>query len=676
MAGDPHAGPSNLRRLQADGAAQPASGPPEAQRFEQWSAGARITELEERDGEGNERREERLPVQGPPSGDHQAGLLSQQRFRVEAAARPISSLLEGIRNEQWWAGARGMGSEGRDEDREKRGGEMLPLAGCKELEGAKIAGKEMREGDVAEWGASTSGVHLRGEEGAWEMGDAKVGPFGPQHSSREETREGFVAVWGGNAASSTADERYVEGVRLLEGMNINFLERPLNKRRDERRDGAGMGGNLDSDSAGARRVEGDGELEDSKAGLLEQLHRGYDSVGEEEQEEANLVQLDLNHTPMWEALGVASGAATMGELRRTHAVRRPPEGLHSDDEQGQEEQQMLAQRQQQPCTEQQVEQQAERQPDGQGQLPVGVAQPRIEVRRGWEAHGATALLMKAVAPGEKVGVSGGGGGGGGRFQQLLPRNISMIQCSSSGQSSSLAGSNVHQNPSHSAGGSSSHPVRKRKRQKGCDEGGEMRETGKVLEGAEKKEKEKSASKNRRRIKDNSRDSSGKNITDNLPGKKKEEAFRCLVNNEVAARLAMKEGEGGVMGESGGAEGGRDHPGVKSGGEEGGSCGTGWTEERGVRQAGGFERGKEEPGVVSGGSADSAGIGALQKSRRKPGPDRKSGPVTKACVDSRVRECNVFCSSALFDQRLFYAYDSVRCTEDLTEGFNSKHELSM
>ena len=350
MAGDPHAGPSNLRRLQADGAAQPASGPPEAQRFEQWSAGARITELEERDGEGNERREERLPVQGPPSGDHQAGLLSQQRFRVEAAARPISSLLEGIRNEQWWAGARGMGSEGRDEDREKRGGEMLPLAGCKELEGAKIAGKEMREGDVAEWGASTSGVHLRGEEGAWEMGDAKVGPFGPQHSSREETREGFVAVWGGNAASSTADERYVEGVRLLEGMNINFLERPLNKRRDERRDGAGMGGNLDSDSAGARRVEGDGELEDSKAGLLEQLHRGYDSVGEEEQEEANLVQLDLNHTPMWEALGVASGAATMGELRRTHAVRRPPEGLHSDDEQGQEEQQMLAQRQQQPCT--------------------------------------------------------------------------------------------------------------------------------------------------------------------------------------------------------------------------------------------------------------------------------------------------------------------------------------
>ena len=227
----------------------------------------------------------------------------------------------------------------------------------------------------------------------------------------------------------------------------------------------------------------------------------------------------------------------------------------------------------------------------------------------------------------------------------------MIRCSSSGQSSSLAGSNVIPNPSHSAGGSSSHPVRKRKRQEGFNEGGEKRETGRVQEGAEKKENARSASKIRRRSKVNSRGSSGRKNSGNDLLKTEEETFKGLVNDEVAARLAMKEEEGGVMGESGVAEGGCDHLGVKSGGEEGGNCGTFWTEERGVRQAGRSKRGKEEPGVVSRGSADNAGIGALQKSRRKPGPDRKSGPVTKACVDSRVRECN--CSSASFNPKYYF-----------------------
>ena len=117
----------------------------------------------------------------------------------------------------------------------------------------------------------------------------------------------------------------------------------------------------------------------------------------------------------------------------------------------------------------------------------------------------------------------------------------------------------------------------------------------------------------------------------------EGASRGLVNDEVTARMARKEGEGGGMGEGEGVESEHDLPSGAFGDEEGGSCGTGWTEERGVRQVGVFERGDEEPWVVSRWSSDSAAIGTLQKARRKPGPDRKNGPVTKACVDSRVRE---------------------------------------
>ena len=659
MAGDSHAGPSNLPCHQAEGAAQPASGPPEAQTFEQWSAGAKITMLEERDGESNERTGESLPVSGPLGmpGDHQADLLSQHHRLVQAAARPVSSLLEGLRFDQWWAGAISMEAEGRDEVREKTREEMPPPAGCKDLREEKSAGKVMRKRDRIKSGGIMSGVHLRNEGllgGAWKSGDAKVGPFGPQHSSREENREGVVATWGGSAASGAASARHVEGVRLLDGMEVDFLERPLNRGRDEMRVWAGMGGNRGSDSAAVRRAEGGGQLENSEA------VRGKNSVGEEEKEEVNLRQLDLNHAPMWEALGVASGATTVEQLQMTYAVNRLAEGVQWAEQQGQEEQQVSAERQEKVGQQLHVQQQvqAERRLDGHllaqqhVQHLLEATQNRFEMHGGsgtsaGAALGAVAAVMTgAGAPGDEVGVSGVGGGGGGRSQQLLQWSIGLGRFSSSSQSRFLAGSGLNPNPSNSADKRSNHPVRRRKQQTGSNGGGggrRSRTEGKV---AEKREhnKERIASKIRRKSKDISRGGSSE-ITSNGPGKRGEEAFRGFVNDEVAASLAMKEGEGGVMGEIGGVGGGRDHPGVKSGGEEGGSCGTGWTEERGVRQAGGSKRGREEPGVVSGGSADSAEIGALQKARRKPGPDRKSRPLTKVCVDSRVRECNVCTYSA-------------------------------
>ena len=161
MAGDSHAGPSNLPCHQAEGAAQPASGPPEAQTFKQWLAGAKITMLEERDGESNERTGESLPVSGPLGmpGDHQADLLSQHRRLVLAAARPVSSLLEGLRFDPWWAGAISMEAEGRDEVREKTREEMPPPAGCKDLreecgEGDEKAGQDKIGRDHV-WGPSS-----------------------------------------------------------------------------------------------------------------------------------------------------------------------------------------------------------------------------------------------------------------------------------------------------------------------------------------------------------------------------------------------------------------------------------------------------------------------------------------------------------------------------------------
>ena len=41
--------------------------------------------------------------------------------------------------------------------------------------------------------------------------------------------------------------------------------------------------------------------------------------------------------------------------------------------------------------------------------------------------------------------------------------------------------------------------------------------------------------------------------------------------------------------------------------------------------------------VSEAGAKSGDVGGRMKARRKPGPNRKNGPVTKACIDSRVSE---------------------------------------
>ena len=202
---------------------------------------------------------------------------------------------------------------------------------------------------------------------------------------------------------------------------------------------------------------------------------------------------------------------------------------------------------------------------------------------------------------------------------------------------SLVASDLHPNPSDSAGGSSSHPAKKRKRQKESDKGG-GRDENDGEEGAGKKARRRGASGNRRRDKGTSRGTSGKST----PGKEGEAKPKSVQSFERAAEVVKgeREGEGEGTGEGVGEKSGYNKQGRKSGGEEGGSWGTGWTDEGGVRQKGGSERGKEEAGVVSGGSADSAAMGALQKARRKPGPDRKNGPVTKACVDSRVSECTL------------------------------------
>ena len=259
------------------------------------------------------------------------------------------------------------------------------------------------------------------------------------------------------------------------------------------------------------------------------------------------------------------------------------------------------------------------------------------------AMGAATDVMTAVtvavAPGDKV-----RGDGGGRNLHLLPKNMGLSRCSSSSQSRSLAASNL--NPSDSAGGSSSHPERKRKRKNGCDEGEGGRKASKEWESVQTKEKESSEPKSRRRSTTNSQGSCGKKHFNNEVEIREEESSRGMVNEDKAARIGQNEDEGEGMGEGEGEGRGRDHPSRKFRDEEGGSCETGSTEERVFVQDGVSEKGKEEPGVVSGGSADSAAIGALQKARRKPGPDRRNGPVTKACIDSRVRECSMCIRLAL------------------------------
>ena len=108
-----------------------------------------------------------------------------------------------------------------------------------------------------------------------------------------------------------------------------------------------------------------------------------------------------------------------------------------------------------------------------------------------------------------------------------------------------------------------------------------------------------------------------------------------MNDDVTERIEIAGGDRGKSEKDEGARGRRGQSRGESGGEEGGSWETGWTEERHAKKASGSERGKEEPGLVSGGSADSGVIGTIQKARRKPGPSRKKGQVTKACIDSRV-----------------------------------------
>ena len=219
---------------------------------------------------------------------------------------------------------------------------------------------------------------------------------------------------------------------------------------------------------------------------------------------------------------------------------------------------------------------------------------------------------------------------------MLPKIIRFSRCSSS--SLRLVASDLNPNPSDSAGGSSSHPEKKRKQQKGSDEGGERGKSD-GEESAGKKLRVRGASRSRRRDKGNSRGASGKITPEKGDIDKPKNVQRFEQEAEVGGGggEGTGEGEGEGGGQRDGEKSGYDQQGRKPEGEEGGSWETGWTDERGINEKGTSERGKEEAGVVSGGSADSTAMGALQKARRKPGPDRKDGPVTKACVDSRVSQ---------------------------------------
>ena len=60
-----------------------------------------------------------------------------------------------------------------------------------------------------------------------------------------------------------------------------------------------------------------------------------------------------------------------------------------------------------------------------------------------------------------------------------------------------------------------------------------------------------------------------------------------------------------------------------------------------------ERVKEEGGGGCGsGASAQCDIGELLRVRKRPGPNRKSGPVSKGCIDSRVSKCGEYNSLCL------------------------------
>ena len=201
---------------------------------------------------------------------------------------------------------------------------------------------------------------------------------------------------------------------------------------------------------------------------------------------------------------------------------------------------------------------------------------------------------------------------------------------------------VHQNTSDSGGGSSRQAPRKRKRQRGKAEN-EGPESGGRAEGGENK----GAKKGTERVLSKSRFAAGSASGSFRASPSANEKTVTAGRQAVSSDSRMND-EGGVR------EKGERSAGLGDGssGEEGGSCI--YKQEWGESEKDGRVTEKIGRECGSGASVESDSCD-LFRQRKKPGPSRKGGPVSKGCRDSRVSKhgirvkCIVFallCASCL------------------------------
>ena len=228
---------------------------------------------------------------------------------------------------------------------------------------------------------------------------------------------------------------------------------------------------------------------------------------------------------------------------------------------------------------------------------IGVVNPTLHL----SGTGATnvhdaALAAVATAIASKWEEVGGGGGGQSKECRCLQGNS--LSRSSSSSSRSLVAINLNPKPTHSAGGvalSQSMTRTKQKKKNGSDEKGrsvdreDIQDFGMTIEGV--------AVWLRR--------SGGGMSANGLCGQGQGQGKEAEHIDSQTKELAVNTEEG----KEGAFEGA-----VVSGRE-------------GVLKGNG----------LSGTSAESGDMGDRMKAQRKPGPNRKNGPVTKACIDSRVSE---------------------------------------
>ena len=217
--------------------------------------------------------------------------------------------------------------------------------------------------------------------------------------------------------------------------------------------------------------------------------------------------------------------------------------------------------------------------------------------RGTEAHDEAAAAVASKWEGEGGrGGGGGGGGGGGRSEES--RGLQRNNVSRSSSSRSLMANNFNPKPTRSAG--SPAPSQSLKRKTKNDGRGGVR---------------RGRSANRE---------------DGQESGMEREGMAVLLSRSAGGVIAsglFRQGQGEGKEAEASVSQWREPAVNMEEGKEGTSGGEGISGREVLSRGEG----------VSGASAESGDVSGRMNSRRKPGPNRKNGPVTKACIDSRVSE---------------------------------------